>query len=167
MSIAEFHAALKLSRSSGQKAGILIGRAVLAYWCVHMVAATLFSAYRRDYQVTAVSATVFLVTFGIVCIALRCQIRTRRAIAKQWQDGGGCFATTKGRISHLGIHLDNSDSPAMLEWSTFTGYRVSKEIVILYGSAQCPNVIVARSKFRSDGDWQVFVTMVRTRLHIV
>ena len=166
MSVAEFHCAVKLSKAPGGRAAILIGRTVLAYWCIHMAAATVFSASRREYQVTAISAMLFLVAFGIGCIIVCRNLRAHRAIIKQWQDRSGYFAKTKGCITDVGIRINHDDSPILLEWTTFIGYRASPEIVILYGNAQCPSVIVARSKFRSDSDWQAFATTVRSRLQL-
>ena len=89
----------------------------------------------------------------------------RRQLRQLARLGMGCFAYTQSHVDNVGIHITNSAITSIMRWEAFSGFRECPDVVVLYYRGFLGEwMVIARAKFKSEGDWQAFRQLVASKL---
>lgn len=68
-----------------------------------------------------------------------------------------------GIASAQGITLKGSHFQGDLTWNTYSGYKHSADILLLYETPEQPHVF-PKAFFKQEGDWEAFVELVKRKV---
>ena len=91
--------------------------------------------------------------FGLFMI-----IAPRRAITKVWRNTPLLHEPTSGHLSEAGIKWKTTSTDSTLTWDKITRRHTTDDLILLYTSAR-QALILPRSYFKSDGEWDAAKTL--------
>lgn len=77
----------------------------------------------------------------------------------------GIFAVTESRLTNAGIHtkIAGKEDAVTIEWSAFSSFLASPQVVLLFLAESNDHLILARSKLVNEDDWQVLQSFFAAR----
>jgi hypothetical protein len=105
-----------------------------------------------------------IILFGIFFVSFR-WLSPRIIIATTWRHHKSLQAPMAGSVTPSGISYDASHFKGEVDWTMFLKYKQSPTLVLLYQSPLVFNLF-PRSFFRTDEDWNGFLTLVKDRVPI-
>ena len=124
-----------------------------------VLAASLLALTGDFWLVPSVAITVVFVFMVRVGMPHVIAVRTWRASDLHAQ-------AVEGTASHESLATRRPTAQINTPWVKFTGAKIASDVVVLYLSPYDYGYL-ARRLFRSEGDWNSFVTLVRSKVPIL
>ena len=171
LSVSEVYAAYSLAQSRRSKIVKWIARIFLLAVILYMLWLTGFNYYIGDEkQAQSAMGIVVFILFVITVVAARV-LYCRRGAKQLWKLRASLYAVTEGHVDNESIYsqtVSNEEtSNRTFYWKGLCGYRESSCLVVLYQNYPIQFIIMARSKFKNEEDWQRFLQLIREKLQRV
>jgi len=111
-------------------------------------------------------AAIILILIGATGVVLLgtgiglTSIRTNSA----WRRETGIFAPYQATISENEVELLRGTATFRLRWLSFSGYRTTDQVAVLYFDFPKRYWVLARPHFSDDGQWTLFLDVLRRKL---
>jgi hypothetical protein len=128
--------------------------------CLFFVSTPWFDRQATGDSLYLAFALVVIMAVYMAVVRLLLPRQARRFYAQRF----GAYVETTGYVAPEELVSSTTFASTFIRWPAFRGYRNSANIILLYCDNAPDFVILARSKFVSDEDWQAALAIVASRL---
>ncbi len=125
---------------------------------------TAISYFKNDIHLAAQALGGDAVFLLVLCFPFFQKIRRRKNEEKLCREGKLIYASTTGVIDETKIYFKSEHGEFSYNWSSFCGFRVSKNVAVFYQQYPGPFLMVPRAKFHSEQDWNKFIKIASRKL---
>ena len=131
---------------------------------IYLTWLTVFSYLKNDLHLTAQASGGATVLLFALCFQFFRKRRARKIDEKHCREGKLAYAPVTGEINETEIFFKSENGEYHHNWSSFCGFRVSKTAAIFYLLYPGPFLVVPRSIFHSEQDWNNFIQLAGRKL---
>ncbi len=125
---------------------------------------TTISYLKNDTHLAAQAFGGAAVFLFVLCFLFLQKRRGRKIDEKFCRKGKLVYAHTTGQIDDTEIYFKSIEGEYHHNWSSFCGFRASKTVAVLYQHYPGPFLLVPRSKFHTEQDWDNFIQLAGRKL---
>lgn len=164
LTVSDAYDAISLAQPLGNKIANWVVYAFLLLALLYTSWLTAYS-YLQGEKILGRMALSGVVLFLFPCLFVIAHKTWYRKRAKQlYKDGKRLYSLTIGEVDDISLRSKTEDGEGTLNWSAFCGYRESESVAVLYQHYPVPYVIMARSKFSTEQDWENCIQLVSKKL---
>ena len=164
LTVPNAYAAISLAQPLGNKIAMWIIRAFWVAALVYLCWLTAYAYYDGDYNLARMALAGVVLFLIPICVSIGREIWYRKRAEQLCKEGKLLYAPTEGEVDDNSIHSKTDVGEGTLNWSAFCGYRQSESVAVLYLHYPASYLIMARSKFSSDQDWDNFLQTASQKL---
>ncbi len=162
--VSDLYAAISLAQPKSYKIRIALIWGFFFCGFIYLTWLTVFSYMKNDLHLAAQEFGGAAVLLFALCFQFFQKRSARKFDEKLCREGKLAYAPTTGEINETEIFFKSENGEYHHNWSSFCGFRASKTVAVLYQHYPGPFLVVSRSKFHTEQDWNNFIQLAGRKL---